>query len=76
MCYMTQFVHSCTHTGSSSFACYKGLTSKECPSQFTKRVSNFKKCWLCALSEQTRRVEEVVDSQDMDELSRMFGRKM
>jgi hypothetical protein len=73
---MTQLVHSCTHAGSSSFACYKGLTSRECPSQFTKRVNNFKECRSCALSKQIRRVEEVVDTQDMDELSRMFGRKI
>lgn len=73
---MTQLVHSCTHAGSSSFTCYKALSSRECPSQFTKRISNFKECRSCALSKQIRRVEEVVDTPDMDELSRMFGRKI
>jgi hypothetical protein len=76
MCYTTQIVRSCGHRGSSSFSCPKGFTLRECPSQYIKQVCNVKECVPCQLSRQTVRVEEVFEMRDVDELSRMFWRKI
>jgi hypothetical protein len=76
MCYTTQIVRSCGHRGSSSFSCPKGFTLRECPSKYVKQVNNFKECLSCQLSRQTVRVEEILEERDVDELTRMFWRKI
>ncbi len=39
-------------------------------------VNNYNDCRTCRESKQKGRVEEIVENKDVDDLSRMFGRRM
>jgi hypothetical protein len=48
----------------------------ECPSRYTRQVANVKRCRVCQLGRQIRRVEEIVEPRDIDDLSRLIETKM
>ena len=75
MCYTKRHNYACGCEKSSRLLCERNKPSTECPPAFTMTTKGSEECRPCQLNRR-RRVEEVVDEKDVDELSKLLNRKL
>ena len=75
MCYDKQHFYACGCEGGRTFHCIHNKTSRECPPQSTNISRSSDTCRPCEL-DRSRRVEEIVDEGDVDELIKLMNSKL
>ena len=75
MCYTKRHTYACGCVKSSSSYCRYGKSSTECLPAFAMTTTGAEECSPCQLN-RGRRVEEIVDKEDIDELSKLMNRKL
>ena len=76
MCYNTRVTYAFGHSGSTASYCKYDKSSRECPPQETREVKNYNECRTCQESNKIGRIEKVIEKEEIDDLSKMFGRRM